>query len=322
MIGKKSGIAIFLYMIFLVVLFLMCSTDLIIREPEKEVSQIAVIIEETRDDNYGNFRKGIDQAAVELNADVRFITLYDRLDREQQMELIGREQQDGADALIVVPVDEMQVGDALAGKRVSIPMVLLGTGKSSDDAAGVISIDYRQMGRKLAEGMIKRMPEGCPVVLLSEPGGLNAVSKDFLDGAEEVLRVSDHDCRRVVPDEEGGYERVLEMSAKEEAAYLAGSPEILSSAAGVLAENPSLEDRMKGLYGRGNTLEILGALDEGTITGICVTDEFSRGYFGVYMAVQALERAGSPKALALDSYYIEKEDLRDPEYEKMLYPME
>ena len=322
MIGKKSGIAIFLYMIFLVVLFLMCSTDLIIREPEKEVSQIAVIIEETRDDNYGNFRKGIDQAAVELNAHVRFITLYDRLDREQQMELIGREQQDGADALIVVPVDEMQVGDALAGKRVSIPMVLLGTGKSSDDAAGVISIDYRQMGRKLAEGMIKRMPEGCPVVLLSEPGGLNAVSKDFLDGAEEVLRVSDHDCRRVVPDEEGGYERVLEMSAKEEAAYLAGSPEILSSAAGVLAENPSLADYMKGLYGRGNTLEILGALDEGTITGICVTDEFSRGYFGVYMAVQALERAGSPKALALDSYYIEKEDLRDPEYEKMLYPME
>ena len=167
MIGKSGRIAIFLYMIFLVVLFLMCSTDLIIREPEKEVSQIAVIIDDVRDDNYSNFRKGMDQAAVELNADVRFITLYDRLDKEQQMELIGREQQDGADALIVVPVDEAQVADALSGRQVSIPTVLLGTGEAGENAAGIVSVDYRQMGRKLAEGMIKRLPEGCPVAVLS-----------------------------------------------------------------------------------------------------------------------------------------------------------
>ena len=322
MIGKSGKIVIFFYMIFLVILFLMCSTDLIIREPEKEVSQIAVIIEEARDDNYGNFRKGMDQAAVELNADVRFITLYDRMDEEQQMEMIGREQQDGADALIVVPVDEMRVGDALAGKQVSIPTVLLGTGKSVDSAAGTVSVDYRQMGRKAAEGMIRRMPEGCPVVLLSEPDSLNAVGEDFLEGAEEVLKGSGHDCRRAVPDGEDGYERVFGMPAEKKAAYLAESPEILSSAAGVLAENPSFADHIQGLYGRGNTLAILGGLDEGAITGICITDEFSRGYFGVYMAVQALEGAESPETLVLDSYYIEKEDLRDPEYEKMLYPVE
>ena len=32
MIGKRGGLLVFLYMIFLVVLFLMCSTDLIIRK--------------------------------------------------------------------------------------------------------------------------------------------------------------------------------------------------------------------------------------------------------------------------------------------------
>lgn len=322
MIGKKGGIAIFLYMIFLVVLFLMCSTDLIIREPEKEVSQIAVIIEDVRDDNYGNFRKGIDQAAVELNADVRFITLYDRLDREQQMELIGREQQDGADALIVVPVDEGQVADALSGKRVSIPVVLLGTGKSAENAAGIVTVDYRQMGRKLAEGMIKSMPEGCPVALLAEADGSDAVSGDFLKGAKEALEGGGHTCRTLVPEGEEGYKKTLERLPQEEAAYLAASPEILSEAAGILAENTALAGRVQGLYGRGNTLSILGDLDDGTITGICVTDEFSRGYFSVYMAVQALEGADGQDLLVLDSYYIEKEDLRDPEYEKMLYPLE
>ena len=166
MIGKSGKIAVFLYMIFLVVLFLMCSTDLIIREPEKEVSQIAVIIEDVRDDNYSNFRKGMDQAAIELSADVRFITLYDRLDKEQQMELISREQQDGADALIVVPVDEGQVADALSKKQVNIPTVLLGTGKSGENAAGSISVDYRQMGRAAHLPVHLRRPAGYP-----PPGG-------------------------------------------------------------------------------------------------------------------------------------------------------
>ena len=91
MIGKRGKLLIVLYMIFLVILFLMCSTDLIIREPEKEVYQIAVIVEDARDDNYGNFRKGMDQAAVEFNADVRFITLYEEMDAGQQLDLkIGR----------------------------------------------------------------------------------------------------------------------------------------------------------------------------------------------------------------------------------------
>ena len=66
MIGKRGKWMIVLYMIFLLVLFLMCSTDLIIREPEKEIYQVAVIIEDVRDDQYSNFRRGMEQAAVEF----------------------------------------------------------------------------------------------------------------------------------------------------------------------------------------------------------------------------------------------------------------
>ena len=84
MIGKRGKLLLLLYVLVLIILFLMCSTDLLIKEPDKEIYQIAVIIEDIRDDNYSNFRKGMDQAAVELNADVRFITLYEKQDADQQ----------------------------------------------------------------------------------------------------------------------------------------------------------------------------------------------------------------------------------------------
>ncbi|MFR4578712.1 MAG: hypothetical protein ACLT76_02785 [Clostridium fessum] len=63
----------------LILLYLLSSTDWIIKEKEVEVYPVSLIISDTSDDDYVNFRKGVDQAAVEYNVDVSFITLYERI---------------------------------------------------------------------------------------------------------------------------------------------------------------------------------------------------------------------------------------------------
>lgn len=321
MIGRKGKLIILLYVIFLAVLFLMCSTDLIIREPEKEIYQIAVIIEDVRDDNYGNFKKGMDQAALELNADVRFITLYEKLDVGQQLELIEREQQDGTDALIVVPTDEERIVRGLAERQAAAPVVLLGSGLAGEGVTAAISPDYEKMGECLAEKMTERMEEKDKVVFLSSPEAQSAMSRRFLEGAKKAL--SERGCGFLVMDRERqGLLETLENQAGNKAVIAAESPEILAETAAFLGENPSCREYVRGLYGRGSTLSILNYLDKEIITGICVADEFSMGYFSVCTAVQALEGSGRPVSGEMDFHYIEKEDLRDPAYEKMLYPIE
>ncbi len=325
MIGKRGKLLLLLYLIFLVVLFLMCSTDLIIREPEKEIYQIAVIIEDVRDDNYSNFRRGMEQAAIEFNADVRFITLYERLNAAQQIDLLDREQQDGADALIVAPVDENEITDAIAEKQITIPIVLLDTGEAERKTAGTITIDYKTMGRQISEQILQHLPKDCPVWIFSEPENQTAMSRSFLRGAASVLEENGLTYRIVVPDNTHGFRDVLEdLGAIDQgqAVILAESPEILSETAQILSDNPPLSRYVKGLYGRGSTLPILNGLDQGGITGICVTDEFSRGYFSVRMAIQLLDGESRKTSAAINSYYIEKQDLRKPYYEKMLFPIE
>ncbi len=321
MIGKRGKILAALYMIFLVILFLMCSTDLIIREPENEIYQVAVIIEAAGDDNYGNFRKGMDQAAVECNADVRFITLYEELHAGQQIDLIHREQQDGADALIVAPVDE-KVMAAVSGKQGNAPIVLLGTGGAEEKADGMVVVDYRQMGERLAEEMKKRIPADCPVFILADEHEKDMATRNFLEGAESVLEEGGFRFWRVRPDGEEGYREILEAQPGGKAAILAGSPEALTGAADILEKDIVQPGCVQGLFGRGNTPAILDDLDGGVVTGICVTDEFSRGYFSVRRAIEELERSGTGEPLVMDAYYIEKKDLREPKYEKMLFPME
>ncbi len=319
MIGRSGKVMIVLYIVCLVVLFLMCSTDLIIREPERQIYQIAVIIEDVRSDNYSNFRKGMDLAAAELNADVRLITLYEKLDVKEQMDLMDREQQDGTDALIVVPVEEEQV----SARQMTIPVILMRAGVAEAAGAGNVIVDHEKMGEQLAREILKEQPADVPVYVLTDPAGQSDMDRLFLKGSDAVFQEAGRSVQRILRGEEERFYTTLEQPGTEaqKVVILAENQDILTEAAGVVAGSEAVADAVGGLYGRGTTMAILNYLDRGVITGICVTDEFSVGYYSVREAVRALEGAGSVPTV-MESYYIDKKDLRDPAFEKMLFPIE
>lgn len=320
MIGRRGTLLVVLYVIFLAVLFLMCSTDLIIREPERESYQVAVIIEDVRGDNYGNFRKGMDQAAMEFNVDVHFITLYEKLDTKQQIELMDREQQDGADALIVVPADEEQI----AGKQVNIPVVLLRSGITEGTGFGNVVTDYEEMGKQLAQEALRDVAGQTPVLMIADAVRQSEADRLFLQGASEGFFAAGHKIRTIRSAGERDLGDALDemrVQTGEGALILAGNQDILTKTAGILADDPALAEGTIGLYGRGNTMTILNYLDQGMIKGICVTDDFGMGYLSVQTAIRALEGTDNP-SVVMDSYYIEKNDLRDPDLEELLFPIE
>ncbi len=319
MIGRSGKVMIVLYIVCLVVLFLMCSTDLIIREPERQIYQIAVIIEDVRSDNYSNFRKGMDLAAAELNADVRLITLYEKLDVKEQMDLMDREQQDGTDALIVVPVEEEQV----SARQMTIPVILMRAGVAEAAGASNVIVDYEKMGEQLAREILKEQPADVPVYVLTDPAGQSDMDRLFLKGSDAVFQEAGRSVQRILRGEEERFYTTLEQPGTEaqKVVIRAENQDILTEAAGVVAGSEAVADAVGGLYGRGTTMAILNYLDRGVITGICVTDEFSVGYYSVREAVRALEGAGSVPTV-MEAYYIDKKDLRDPAFEKMLFPIE
>ena len=96
MMTKQEKVLWGLFAGILVILYLLSSTDLIITEKKTEIYPVSVIIGDTSDDYYVNFRKGIDQAAIDYNVDVSFITLFEKYDAKEQMELVRREVDDGS----------------------------------------------------------------------------------------------------------------------------------------------------------------------------------------------------------------------------------
>ena len=124
---------------------------------------------------------------------------------------------------------------------------------------------------------------------------------------------SDDDLRKVI--REGAY-------PGREAVLIALDEKSLEKAAAMLEEE-SLSGQTAGLYGIGGTTRVLNYLDKGVIRGMIVHNRFDEGYLSVEKAVEAIQGGGSAKEqIDMEAYYITREDLRNPDYEKMLYPID
>lgn len=324
MLSKKEKMIWLLYAVFLVLLFLASSTDLIIKEQENEVFRLSVIIEDSRDDNYTNFRKGMDQAAMELNADVSFITLYEADDAGQQVELMLREKQEGAGALILSPVDDAALFQAVEEHKFDIPIVLINTEMTGDRFAAVLSADYTAMGRMLAQKIAENHRDQVPVYLFGEKKR-DRITQLFEAGVRDGLEQAGFSVRLFEKNQGGEYRRAIEQLV-----YPGGEPGVivaldqaaLMEAAVVLADSGVYASYVEGLYGRGTSLTILNDLERGLIRGVCVTDDFAAGYGSVKAAVASMTNRPFDENFQSRCYYIEQSDLHKPEFEKMLYPIE
>lgn len=324
MITRREKLLWICYAAVLVLLFLLSSTDLIIKERKTEVYPVSVIIEDTSDENYVNFRKGMERAAIELNADVSFITLYEENNQQQQLEMMAREQQDGAKALIVIPVEGEVLEAAISQMRPVVPLVLVNSDISSERVAASVTVDYFDMGQKLAKQVVKHHDSDISICLL---GGMqeNTVTRQFEEGIRSVLLEAGNPIIRIEKRDGDTLKQAAEEYGywkDENVVVIALNQTILAETASLLSEDSQYEAGVAGLYGRGTTIPILNYLDRGVISGICVTDDFSAGYLSIKRAVEAVTRRTEKEKTLLESYYIEKADLRRAQYEKMLYPIE
>lgn len=320
----KNRLFICSFSAVLILLYLLSSTNLILHDKKTEIFPVSVIVEEASDEDYEKLRKGMDRAAEELHVDLSFITLYQSHDQEQQIQLIFREISDGARAVVLSPAIPDEAGIALEDMVLNSPLIVLGHILPASQVMAGISIDYREAGRLLGTAAGENPPE-LPVYLLTE--GLNyGYAREIYDGIVQELEkegrifslrtvTSSEECRRLI--ESTVYPQ------KQESVLIALDKNSLEMAARVLEDSTVYAENIRALYGIGGTTRLLNDLDKGLIQGMVVHNWFDEGYLSIERAVAVITGENRQKEeIVMESYYIVKEDLRNPTYEKMLYPID
>ena len=308
----------------LVLLFLMSSTDLIITEKKVEVYPISVIVEGDNDDYYVNFKKGMDQAAVEFHGDVSFITLYAPDDQAQQMELVKREIRDGTRAVILAPVKTEEAVKELEDMSPGCPVILLGQPPLGGQSPDTIGVDGREVGRLLGGAAASQAPSDVPVYLFCR--GLDyGDSAQVYEGVRTVLEEQGYQYRLIERENQDTYRQAIEETDSPgggRITIIALDVQSLDQATRILEENTIYQGRVAGLYGAGSTTSLLRALDRGIVTGMTAYNQFDQGYLSVKQAVEAIQGTRQKQQTLLEAIYVDEDKLRDKTYEKMLYPIE
>ena len=176
-------------------LLILCALFLLLAYPAdrtlrpQSLLEVSVILRETDASLWTNARQGMEQAAMDLDVELRFLTPAQNNDAAQQAELLKREASGGAQAAVLVAADREVLAQTVAGLSGKLPVVSLETDMTHDGAVCFVGTDNQALGRSLGEAVLHGVEKGGTVVLLDSAPGDNAVTQRLAE-AQSVLEAA------------------------------------------------------------------------------------------------------------------------------------
>lgn len=316
---KLNYVLCFFVVIILVFLYLLSSTDLILKEQVDTIYNISVIANDSNDEFFLNARMGMEQALKEWKADVSFVSLYERNNVEQQLELILKEIQNGAQAVLVCPVDSVELGELLDESVIPVPVICIGASVESPKASAVIRANDYERGRKLLE-MISAEDEEMKGILMMTDSYEHSAIKELCEGIQDACRELQVKNDLLTYEGEEEFYSILE-NAIQSGSY--GTFIGLDSQTLKLLANEELHKKNTDMciLGSGYSNRILRMLDQGEIAGLSIRNDYVMGYLGIKTAVNLLNGDNERKVIYVDDYTIGQKDVFDSKYQKILFPI-
>ena len=270
-------------------------------QPER--LSLSVLFREGDSAGWTTARQGMEQAADELGAELRFLTLASPGDSAAQAESLRREVEEGADALVVVPADPTSLAQALDQLPGHCPMVSLESPVAG--FSGAAAPDNALLGQELAQALLEDWGGGTVLLLDSSPSSTGVSCR--LEAARQVL-------------EDRGVPIQTASALPEEGELPRWVMAFEPSATRQAADRNSREDTPLSLYGVGSTTAIIAHLEKGAISALGAWNDYAAGYLAVRHAVDAVR--GEKAALdPLPFSILRGEDIYEPEKQKLLFPV-
>lgn len=312
--SRKAWLQLVLPLIGLSVLFWLLAFAPGEKHHQPPLLEMSVILRDG-DGAVSTMRKGMEQAAQDLNVELRFLIPAEDNSAVQQAQLLEREVAGAASAVLLIPADREALGDAVSAAAGKTTLVTVETDMTAWGAAASITMDHQELGAALGAAALNGVPEGGTVLLLDSLPGDNGI-RERMEAAKAVLEREGRQARV--------YKWDPDTTSLPDILRIERPRAIIAFEAAALADVAELsrgEDAFPLLYGCGSTASIAAALEKGRVTAITAVNVFSAGYLAVEAAA-ALARhedwtAAAPGAFSI----VRQETMYDSDNQKLLFPV-
>lgn len=311
--SRKAILQLVLPLIGLSVLFCLLAFAPGEKHSQPPLLEMSVILRDG-DGGVSTMRKGMEQAAEDLNVELRFLTPAEDNDAAEQVLLLEREVAGGAPAVVLLPADRELLSGAVSAAAGKTTLVTVETDMTAWGAAASVSMDHHALGEALGTAAMHGVPAGGTVLLLDSLPGDNGI-RERLEAAREVL------------EREGRQVREYQWSGDEtlfaDILRIERPGAVIAFEAAALAEVAELSrgENFPLLYGCGSTTGIAAALEKGRVTAIAAVNVFSAGYLAVEAAASLARHEDWTGAPTVAFSVVRQETMYESDNQKLLFPV-
>lgn len=311
--SRKAILQLVLPLIGLSVLFCLLAFAPGEKHSQPPLLEMSVILRDG-DGGVSTMRKGMEQAAEDLNVELRFLTPAEDNNAAEQVLLLEREVAGGAPAVVLLPADREFLSGAVSAAAGKTTLVTVETDMTAWGAAASVSMDHHALGEALGTAAMHGVPAGGTVLLLDSLPGDNGI-RERLEAAREVL------------EREGRQVREYQWSGDEtlfaDILRIERPGAIIAFEAAALAEVAELSrgENFPLLYGCGSTTGIAAALEKGRVTAIAAVNVFSAGYLAVEAAASLARHEDWTGAPTVAFSVVRQETMYESDNQKLLFPV-
>ena len=320
---KKKQILIILSLLLISSVELFFS-GILWHEKDRKIYNISVITRGKNSESLMNMKQGIDQAASEMNVNVSFVTLSEDNNTYEQKQLIEREINNKADAIIISPADFEEMTEPIENAMKKIPVILFESTINSNNVLKTISCDNYELGANLAKAVLESGSDPKNVAIIKNNLECSSISERY-NGFMSIMDNTNNHCIfwELSDDKQTTYynktKKLLEKNNVD--VVVTFDPSILEGVAGAKIDvsNTNKEKAAVKIYGTGSTSKIISLLENKIISAIAIQNEFNVGYLSIKSAVNKIkgERVNNNN---ISSTVVNAYNMYSEENQRLLFP--
>lgn len=313
----KRNILVIIVAIVLLMLFFATTSYIYSGNKEEEPKHISVILYGNAMDRWESLKQGIDQAGIDENTEITYVLMSSENNDEEQLLLIQREIDNGADGILLAANDSNMDLSTIHMTSKKAPIVCIESGLASSDITLVSANNY-DMGVSLAEAITENENDIAKIAIVKDNLQRDSVQERF-NGFENKIK------------EKFSKFTNWERKEGEDRAMIFAQRELTEEAVDVVVafDNSSLEavidatinlNKKVKIYGIANSDKAVYYLDNGRMQTLVYQDEFSIGYIGLKTLLGGTKYNKSEMSHYIKYHVVDDENLYLPNNQRVLFP--
>lgn len=293
-------------------------------EDTGRIYNISIITRGKNSESLMIMKEGIDQAALEMNANISFVTLSEDNSVDEQNDLIKREMNNGADAILISPVDYEKMSEAVDNAASKLPVVQIESKVNSNRILPIISCDNFQLGASLGEEVIKMGGSNNKIAIVKNNLECSSI-KERYDGFMDAIKNTNNEYTLldITGYKQGDYYRQVRdfLDNNNVDAIVAFDTAMLESVGQAKKDMSTANNQYSNIqiYGTGSTSKIISFLEEKVVNATAMQNEFNVGYIGVKTAVSMINKKKIDDSV-IYSTVVNSDNMYSNENQRLLFP--